>query len=591
LGIDLGTTHTAIARVTLDDADATTEPLAIEQRCGEGCEPLPLLPSFVYFPPAAEGPLALPWDAERTFAVGNHAQARASEVPDRVIGSAKSWLCHPTLDRRAGHLPLGAPEDIEKISAVEASWRYLEHVCEAYDARFADRDGPLAAQQVVLTVPASFDAAARDLTVEAALAAGIDGLTLLEEPQAALYAWLEAQREGWREALRPGDVVLVIDIGGGTTDFSAIEVRQRDGELELERVAVGEHILLGGDNIDLALAYHVKQRLEAGGKSVDAMELTALSHRCRRAKEKLLGVAAVDSVPVALPSRSSKLVGGTRRAELDRAAIEQLVLDGFFPAVDADARPAAPARGALRQMGLPYASDAAVTKHLAAFLGAHGTGDEPLAPTAILFNGGVMKSRVLRERLATVVSGWLERQGKREPRLLDATDLDRSVACGAAYFGRVRTGRGLRIRAGTARSYYVGIEGAAPAVPGIEPPLSLLCVAPFGMEEGSVVQLPPHELLAVVGEPVTFRFFSSTCRRDDVAGANFDLRSASAADVGELAPIEVTLPEGERQPGELVAVRLQSSVTGVGTLLLEAVPVDPKRRDEKWKVELSVRAS
>ncbi|HHH28873.1 MAG TPA: Hsp70 family protein, partial [Polyangiaceae bacterium] len=254
IGIDLGTTHCALARVALE-GDGRTEIVEIPQLvAGGGLESRRLLPSFIYLPPEAEGAMPLPWDPDRQVAVGDLARARGAEVPGRVVASAKSWLCHPSADRRAGMLPLGA-EDVEKVSPVEATFRYLEHLIEAYDHQFAETDGPLTEQKVVLTVPASFDAAARDLTVEAALAAGIDDLTLLEEPQAALYAWLEQAGEGWRKQLSPGDVVLVIDIGGGTTDYSAIEVRDEDGELTLVRVAVGDHILLGGDNMDLALAH------------------------------------------------------------------------------------------------------------------------------------------------------------------------------------------------------------------------------------------------------------------------------------------------------------------------------------------------
>lgn len=587
VGIDLGTTHCAIARIALGDAKGTTEPLAIEQRVSGGAiEARDLLPSFVYLPPVGEGPQVLSWDKERLYAVGAHARDRAAEVPDRVIASAKSWLCHPTVDRRSGLLPLGAPEDVEKISPVEASWRYLEHLCEAYDAAFAERDGPLCEQEVVLTVPASFDAAARDLTVEAAMAAGIEQLTLLEEPQAALYAWLEVHTNTWRDQLQPGDVVLVIDVGGGTTDFSAIEVREQQGAVELERVAVGDHILLGGDNIDLALAHHLKQRFEADGAVIDNVQLAALSHACRGAKERLLGSGGEDTVPVVVAARGAALVGATLRGELDRQTIAKLVLDGFFPLVDAQAQPQKRAQSGLRKLGLPYASDAGVTRHLADFVARHGDGG-PLRVTALLFNGGVMRSDMLRERLCDVLSNWLEGAGQRKPRVLPGADLDRAVACGAAYYGRVRHGSGIRIRGGTARAYYVGIEGAAPAIPGVEPPITLLCVAPFGLEEGTQATLPPHELAVVVGEPVQFRFFSSSVRRHDPAGAAFD--RWDAAEIGELPAIEMTLPAEQREEGEVVPVRLSASITAVGTLLIEALPLEPRTRDERWKVELSVR--
>jgi hypothetical protein len=588
IGIDLGTTNCALARVDLADHTAPSQIVELEQLVtAHEVGRRSLLPSFLYLPPESEGALALPWDMERRFAVGAHAQRRAPEAPGRVIASAKSWLCHPTVDRRGALLPLGAPEDVERISPVEASWRYLEHLVEAYDAAHAAEGGPLVAQRVVLTVPASFDAAARELTVEAALAAGFEDLILLEEPQAALYAWLEHLGDGWRRELQPGDVVLVIDVGGGTSDFSAIEVRDQDGELCLVRVAVGDHILLGGDNIDLAIAHHLRQRLAAEGTTLDDWQMAALTHAARVAKETLLGDNERDRATVVVPRRGAKLVGGAIKSELSRAEVDRLVLDGFFPLVEAAARPAERRRVGLTQLGLPYAGDPAVTRHLAAFLGrqAGATGEQAgglLRPSAVLFNGGVMKSGRLRERLRGALDGWVSAT----VRELASGDLDVAVARGAACYARATLGRGVRIRGGTARAYYVGIEGAVPAVPGIEPPLTLMCVAPFGMEEGTRATLPPHQLALVVGEPVHFRFFGSSVRRDDRAGCHIE---RWGDDVDELPAIAVTLPAGERAEGEVVPVRLEAAVTAIGTLDIEARPLEPRRSDESWTVELSIR--
>jgi hypothetical protein len=611
VGIDLGTTHSALAFAAEGD-DARPEVMAVPQLVAAGqIEARSLLPSFLYVAHASEGPQALPWDGARSFAVGEHARARGVDAPARVIASAKSWLSHPTVDRRAGILPLGAPEDVEKISPVETSWRYLEHLSEAYDARFGGGDAALAKQDVVVTVPASFDASARELTVEAALAAGIDKLTLLEEPQAALYAWVLAMGDAWREHVRPGDVVLVVDVGGGTTDFSAIHAVEKDGSLELVRVAVGDHILLGGDNMDFALAHLVRQKLESVGKAPDRAQQASLVHACRGAKERLLSDAKLEAAPIALASRGSALLGGTLRSELRREEVTRAIVEGFFPVVGADARPTTRARAALTQLGLPYASDPAVTRHLASFLarqaGALGTvaatGRAPklLHPTAILFNGGVMKADALRGRLVETLDGWLEADGAPPVRVLEGADLDLAVARGACAYALVRRGRGLRIRGGTARAYYVGIESAVPAVPGVEPPVSAMCVAPFGMEEGTQASLPPHELGVVVGEPVRFRFFGSSVRRGDQAGAV--LEEWKPDELEELPAIEVTLPAEGRQEGEVVPVRLRSQVTEVGTLLLEAEPIrplvaaseragtEPSRgaRAERWRVELSVR--
>jgi hypothetical protein len=611
VGIDLGTTHSALA---FADATATSDRsridvMPIAQIVARGqIEAQALLPSFLYFAHASsDGPMALPWDAKRTYAVGEYARSRGVEAPARLISSAKSWLSHAGVDRRSALLPLGAEPDVEKISPVEASWRYLEHMREAWGAqpgRVAEH--ALDAQDVVIAVPASFDASARELTAEAANAAGIEHLTLIEEPQAALYAWIDAMGDRWRTQVKPGDVILVVDVGGGTTDFSAIAALDRGGSLELARVAVGEHILLGGDNMDLALAHLVKAKLEAQGKEVDRWQMVALTHACRAAKERLLTDAGADlpSMPIAIASRGSKLLGGGLRADLTRDEVTATLVEGYFPLVDAAARPAVRPRGALTQVGLPYASDPAVTKHLAAFLARQADATRKLEgfpvapgqkvgailhPTALLFNGGVMKGKVLRDRIVAALDSWLVADGAPKVRVLDGADLDLAVARGAAAYGLARRGRGIRIRGGTARAYYVGIESPAPAVPGVEPPITAMCLAPFGMEEGSEADLPPHELGVVVGEPVRFRFFGSTVRRSDRAGTSLERWKREELD--ELAPIEVTLPAEGRREGDVVPVRLRAAVTEMGTLLVEAVPLSPLAPDERWKVELNVRSS
>ena len=597
IGIDLGTTHTALAYSALEGAPRELSVFEVPQLVARGAvEARPLLPSFLYFAHASEGELALPWGTS-TSTAGEYARTRAAESPGRSVASAKSWLSHAGVNRRDALLPLGAPEDIEKISPVEASFRYLDHLAEAWRSA---RGTELGTEDVILTVPASFDAAARELTVEAAQAAGFEHVTLLEEPQAALYAWLAAAGDGFRQQLRPGDVVLVVDIGGGTTDFSAIAVSERDGALELQRVAVGDHILLGGDNMDLALAHVVRAKLLQAGRELDTWQFTSLTHACRSAKERLLAAEPPESVPVVIASRGSELLGGAVRTELTREEVERTLVDGFFPAIDANARPAQRPRAGLTQMGLPYAFDPAVTKHLAHFLTrqsgalaalpdfASTPAGTLLRPTAVLFNGGVLKASAIRERIVATLGGWLERDGAPRARVLPGADPDLAVARGAAYYGHVRRGAGLRIRGGTARAYYVGIESPMPAVPGLEPPISALCVAPFGMEEGTETTLPPHELAVVVGEPVQFRFFGSSVRRADAAGTLLD--SWRPGELEELAPISLTLPAKGRHEGELVPIRLHPSLSPVGILELEAVPVEAVAADERWKLELNVRA-
>lgn len=592
VGIDLGTTNCALAYVdalALDPDDLTLpEPqvLAIPQVVAPGqVEPRPVLPSFLYLSAErefAEGALDLPWACARSFVVGEFARQHGVQVPSRLVSSAKSWLCFAGANRTGDILPFvpgGVPqEDVPRLSPVEASARYLAHLRDAWDHEVAHGDEPLRLhrQEVLLTVPASFDAVARELTVRAAQEAGLpmERLTLLEEPQAAFYAWLGRHQATWRDLLRIGDVVLVCDIGGGTTDFSLIAVTERDGELRLERIAVGDHILLGGDNMDLALGVMLLRRLEQQGYRLDAWQRRALVHSCRQAKEALLSATDLPAAPVVVLGRGSKVIGGSIKTELTRADAEALLLDGFFPIVPADERPRTQRRAGLHEMGLPFAAEAAVTRHLAKFVGDHRL------PTGILFNGGVMKALPLQRRIAEVLSAW-----GATPRVLRGNDLDLAVAQGAAHYGVVRRGRGLRIRGGTARAYYIGVEASMPAVPGLSPPLRALCVAPRGMEEGTSLDVPGQELGLIVGEPVEFRFLASSVRRGDQVG---DVIEEVAADSGleELAPVHATLPAGEGRAGTLIPVHLRSHLTEVGVLELFCVARDGEQR---WKLEYDVR--
>nr|WP_115706912.1 Hsp70 family protein [Cupriavidus taiwanensis] len=605
IGIDLGTTHSAVSYVDLaasDGENTSQRVLPIAQLTAPGAvEDLDLLPSFLYLPHASElapGDLNLPWSAARDFAVGEMARSRGAGTPIRLVSSAKSWLCHPGVDRRAAILPADAPPEVPRVSPLEASVRYLTHLREAWDQ--AHPDAPFGEQDVTVTIPASFDPAARELTAEAAAAAGYARMTLLEEPQAALYSWIQKSAGQWRKQVKVGDIILVVDVGGGTTDLSLIAVIERDGNLELHRIAVGDHILLGGDNMDLALAHVVARKLAAQGTQADPWQLRALTYACRAAKETLLTDPATDSVPLVVPSRGAKLIGGSIRTELTRAELTQTILEGFFPQVDAAARPVTRARAGLTQLGLPYAQDAAITRHLAAFLGRQAgalaeieglqatqpEGASFLRPTAVLFNGGVFKSGLLVERILQTLNGWLAAEGAAPARLLDGAELDLAVARGAAYYGYVRRGKGVRIRGGTARAYYIAVESSMPAVPGFEPPIQALCVAPFGMEEGTEAELPPQEFGLVVGEPVHFRFFGSSVRRQDQVGTLLDFWGPE--ELQELEEIQATLPAEGRTAGEVVPVRLHARVTEAGTLELEAVP---RASGEHWKVQFDVRGN
>lgn len=589
IGIDLGTTHSALSYLELDAKEARgagQAVLPVPQLTAPGTtEPRQLLPSFLYLAAETEfpsGSLALPWNKKIGFITGELARTHGAKVPTRLVSSAKSWLGHPTVDRRAPILPWGAPDDVSKVSPVDASARYLEHLRQSWERELA----PLADQEVVVTVPASFDAAARDLTLEAAAKAGLARVTLLEEPQAALYAWLEAQGNDWRKQLQPGDVLLVVDVGGGTSDFSLIGVSQKDGELQLERLAVGDHILLGGDNMDLALAFTLNEKFKAQGKTLDPWQLAALTSACRVGKEHLYEHPNAEKAPISVPGRGSSLVGGTLKTELLREELERVLTEGFFPRVKVTEVPVAARRTGLAQVALPYAQDAAITRHLAAFLSRQATslnlGTSFARPTAVLFNGGVFKATSLRARVMDTLNAWLTGDGVSAARELAGADLDLAVARGAAYYGWVKAGHGIRIRGGTARSYYVGVESAMMAVPGFTPPVKALCVAPFGMEEGTQADIPPQEFGLVVGEPTRFRFFSSSTRRDDKVG-EFIEDAEAAKDLDELPPIETAL---EGSSGALVPVNLQAAVTELGALEVRCLERNGKGR---WKLELNVR--
>jgi molecular chaperone DnaK (HSP70) len=604
IGIDLGTTNSAASYFNLDETgprgpEQTMLPIPQVTGVGAVGEKL-LLPSFLYLPNPQEfpaGALALPWDKNRKdIVVGEFARVHGGKVPMRLVASAKSWLCHAGVNRLDPILPWQAPADVPRISPLDASARCLGHIREAWDHRFPD--AALAGQDVVLTVPASFDAAARELTLQAAQQAGLPNITLLEEPQAAFYAWIEKLGAGFRKQIQPGDVVLVVDVGGGTSDFSLIAITAQNGDVALNRIAVGDHILLGGDNMDLALAHAVNQRLAAGGKKLDAWQFNALTFACRQAKEQLYADDHLKQAQLVVPGRGSSLIGGTLKATLTRDELNTVLTDGFFPRSAVTELPQTARRTGLTQMALPYAQDAGVTRHLAAFLTRQAqamaaaqnapvtvAGRKFVHPTAVLFNGGVFKAEPLKQRVLDVLNQWLADDGGQPVKELAGAELDLAVARGAAYYGWVRHGHGLRIRGGTARAYYVGVEASMPAVPGLEPPVKALCVAPFGMEEGTQADVPPQEFGLVVGEPTRFRFFSSSVRRDDRAGVLLD-DVAGNDELEEVAPIETTLPAQAGEAGKLVPVNLQAVVTEIGTLELRCLE---KGGAGQWKLELNVR--
>ncbi|WP_164000210.1 Hsp70 family protein [Pyxidicoccus caerfyrddinensis] len=592
VGIDLGTTHCAVASVDPSKgAGAPVEDFPIPQLVRQGeVAPRALLPSTVYVPAgqelAAES-LKLPWgDDGGPWVVGELARWQGARVPGRLVSSAKSWLCHPGVDRSAPILPWGAPADVQKLSPVDASALLLTHMARAWD--FAHPDAPLSKQEVVITVPASFDEAARALTVSAARKAGLEKFTLLEEPQAAFYDYTARHRTDLEQTLSNVRLVLVVDVGGGTTDFTLVHAGVSPEGPMLRRLAVGDHLMLGGDNMDAALARRVEEKLFTDGRRLSATQWTHAIQAARTAKEALLGNEPPEKYGVSLVGGGSRLLGGTLSTELLRDEAHALVLDGFFPASAPTERPRRAARMALQELGLPYVQDPAVTRHLAAFLAQHAAagfaalGEAAPAegalprPDAILLNGGVFNSPQISERLVQALSAWWP--GAPRIPLLRHTSLELAVARGAAYYGLVRRGHGLRIGGGAARAYYVGLQRPADSA---EQPA--LCLIPRGFEEGQKVDLGERPFTLTLGRPVQFQLYSTTSDRIDKPGDLVPL----AEDLKPLPPIHTLLKGATGKVAE-VPVHLQAALTEIGTLELYCVS---NVADERWRLEFELRGT
>ncbi|MGI4779110.1 MAG: Hsp70 family protein [Janthinobacterium lividum] len=571
IGIDLGTTHTvlAFAPVGADEIRVFTVPQSIT--AGE-VAPRPLLPSLRF--QAAEGALAavdlaLPWPSDEPAILGAFARELGQQTPGRLVASAKSWLSHPSVDRTAAILPWGAPDEVPKVSPLEASASYLRHLRRAWD--HAHPEAPLARQPTVLTVPASFDEGARQLTLRAAALAGLGTVHLIEEPQAAFYDWVFAHRADLETQLADTRRLLVVDVGGGTTDLTLIEVTlDAAGRPQLARTGVGDHLVLGGDNMDLALARWIEPRLSGGqpGQRLGAIQLAQLTQRCRGAKERLLAPNGPVETTVTLQGGGSRLIGGARSAPLTRADVDRLLVEGFFPQVAADARPRR-ARGALVEFGLPYAHDAAITRHIAAFLQRQG-GD---LPDTVLLNGGVFHAPALRERLLTTLRGW-QPAGAPPVRLLDAPRLDAAVARGAVAYAMARAGSAPRIRSAAARAYYLALEDGQG-----------VCVLPHGTPEGETVRLEARRFGLRVGRPVRFNLATSAVDLQHRAGDLVALQDG----LQRLPPIATVLEPEAGVAGE-VQVLLDARITEVGTLEMHCAAVDASKAPrQRWKLEFQLR--
>lgn len=602
IGIDLGTTNCAVAYVQLDELSSESPDIRIFDipqltRAG-AVETRPLLPSFVYLPGSGElpaGSTQLPWDKNNSVIVGELARTLGASVPGRLISSAKSWLCSPSVDRTASILPWGAPEGVARMSPVEASALYLAHIRQAWDHAFAKRDKEkkLAAQEIVITVPASFDEAARELTVEAARRAGLPKFTLLEEPQAAFYAWVAENIKKIDENLAGIRLVLVCDVGGGTTDFSLIEVLSAVNAgkpMDLKRIAVGDHLMLGGDNMDLALARHLEKKIPS---PLDAHQFKALTAAARQAKEQILVDGALSPViPIAIMGRGSQVIGGSLRTELTRVDADRILLDGFFPLSEINEDPIRSGRAGIREWGLPYVHDPAVTRHLSQFLRHHLSVESSLRPDAVLFNGGAVKPGAFRSRILDTLKKWFGADhSKWAPIELKSVSLDLAVAIGAAYYGCVRHVRhsvvsksgfqGMRIGGGMGRAYYIGIE--TNPEPGQPAKKAAICLVPQGTEEGGQLELNQTFILRLA-TPVVFPVFSSTVRPTDELGS---IVREDDTGLAPLPPLETVLHAGRRSVKRDVAVRMQAQLTEVGTLALALKSVHD---DRTWEVHLNVRS-
>ncbi|MFP3564610.1 Hsp70 family protein [Paraburkholderia sp. SIMBA_030] len=624
VGIDLGTSNTVLAYAEAGTSDIRV--FEIDQLVSPGeVAARPLLPSVRYHAAAGElsaGDLQLPWheatraaDDSQTqpVVIGRLARTLGGQVPGRLVTSAKSWLSHASVDRVAPILPWGAADEVRKVSPVEASASYLAHARAAWNQRFPD--ARLEDQDVVLTVPASFDEGARALTVEAARLAGLPALRLLEEPQAAFYDWLFHHRERLSTELADTRLVLICDVGGGTTDLTLIEVRNvrnvrnvqtRDGEPELTRIGVGNHLMLGGDNMDLALAHLVEARLPHAGSErtrLSAASLSQLVERCRGAKEQLLGREAPDSVSITLLGAGSKLIGGARTAQVTRAEVEQIIVDGFFPAVKSSERPGRP-RGAIVEFGLPYATDAAITRHIAAFLSrfaaqsrkalgspataeGNATDSGPLPmPDTLLLNGGVFRAEALTQRLASTLNDW-----RGEPlNVLHNDNPDVAVARGAVAYALARAGQAPKIGGGSPRSYFLVLDetgdgdGNGNGEQNGEPSPRGICLLPRGTEEGHEILIEDRTFALRLGHPVRFHLVSSIA---DTVYRPGELADLASGDFVRLPPIAtIVQPRGTGTARES-PVRIATSLTEVGTLEVHCIEIDNPA--QRWLLEFQLR--
>jgi len=602
IGIDLGTTNCAVSYVDLREAPGPAgRPLPIQtfrvpQLTGPGeVNTLPVLPSFLYLPGTYdldETAVSLTWRPDDKRFVGAFARDHGAKVPNRLVASAKSWLCHSQVDRRAPILPWGVDNqdtpDLSKVSPVEATALYLEHIKLAWNRwQKGDADCFLENQLIVITVPASFDQVARDLTLAAARQAGLEGVTLLEEPLAAFYSWLRAHSRSWADQVQPGELILICDVGGGTTDLTLITLTATEGTPRFERIAVGDHLILGGDNIDLALARFLEHREGRQKLNLDGDRWKTLCHQCRQAKEQILEGAA-ESTAITVMGRGRKLIGNTLSIALDRQEMEKVVLDGFFPLVAAEAPRSAASRSGITEFGLPYEPEPAITRQIGWFLEKHRDdirnqcGGEFRSPDWILFNGGSLKPPSIQSRIQAAVGHWFqEGQAARQPGILPNPQPELAVALGAAYYGLVKIGRGVRVGSGSPRAYFLGLARERAATDAEANPKAL-CVVERGLDEGSHIVLPQSEFTVRANQPVRFDIYSSSYRAGDRCG---DLVGVDDS-LTPLPPLATVVQYGRKGVQTRIPVTIEGDYTEIGTLALWC---RSKISSHRWQMQFQLR--
>jgi len=599
IGIDLGTTNSAVSYVDLQK-DLTKKPqiniFKVPQLTGPGeITRLSVLPSFLYIPGAYDIPseaILIPWDdkarsGDRKNFVGAFARDHGSKVPARLVSSAKSWICHSGVDRKTRILPWGAGEEVYKVSPVQATALYLEHIKMAWNSSKGDEEDQFLENQIIIiTVPASFDEVARDLTIEAATLAGLGQITLLEEPLAAFYSWLIRHEHHWKKFVKVNELILVCDVGGGTTDFTLITLREKNGNPRFDRIAVGDHLILGGDNVDLALARNLEMGFKKRHLSLSPDRWKALCHQCRQAKEVLLEGAA-ETKRITLMGEGGKLIAGTISVDLRIKEVEDTVLEGFFPLVGATDGAKENLRKGITEFGLPYEQEPAITRHLGNFLERHRgdvidiLGRDTCAPDLILFNGGSLKPFVIQDRIRAAIRHWFNEEDLDRPRVLENPNPELSVAMGAAYYGLVKIGHGVRVGSGSARAFFLGVEKENGNIEQKEQKYAI-CLVERGLEEGTQIELKDRNFEVLTNQPVSFDIYSSSYRSGDKSGDLVRIDDSLTV----LPPIQTVIKYGKKHVKTRIPVQMEANFTEIGTLSLWCRSISS---DHRWRLQFQLR--